>query len=186
MQKDLARRYQSWGEFSFDLADAFRAEHLAHRTEEVADSEKFNTLRGMPFFNEFSDAELWEVMRISSWENLPAGTTIMQDGDPGDFFCILASGEVKVTKRKKLLNVLTPGECFGEMAYIRGGELPRHATVESMTDVLVSEFETGRDWIRGIRRRWPFLSRQIARAARTHPQARGRLRRFDELTDPAK
>ena len=52
--------------------------------------------------------------------------------------------------------------------------------------VLVSEFETGRDWIRGIRRRWPFLSRQIARAARTHPQARGRLRRFDELTDPAK
>ena len=94
MQKDLERRYQTWGEFSFDLAEAFRSEQLSNRSQEVADSEKFNTMRAMPFFNDFSDAELWEVMRISSWENLPTDTVIMQDGDPGDFFCILASGEV--------------------------------------------------------------------------------------------
>ncbi|MBV8393650.1 MAG: hypothetical protein JOY81_10760 [Alphaproteobacteria bacterium] len=49
--------------------------------------------------------------------------------------------------------------------------------------VLVSEFETGRGWIRGARRRWPFLSRQIVRARR-HPWAPGRLHKFDELTDP--
>jgi len=29
------------------------------------------------------------------------------------------------------------------MAYIRGGELPRHATVESMTSLLLAEFEPG-------------------------------------------
>ena len=86
MQKDLERRYQTWGEFSFDLAEAFRTEHLADKSQEVADSEKFSTLREMPFFNEFSDPELWEVMRISTWETLPAGITIMQDGDSGDFF----------------------------------------------------------------------------------------------------
>lgn len=51
--------------------------------------------------------------------------------------------------------------------------------------VLVSEFETGRDWIRGARRRWPFLSRQIVRA-RGHPWAPQRLHKFDELTDPQK
>ena len=27
------------------------------------------------------------------------------------------------------------------MAYIRGGEMPRHATVESMTGILLAEFE---------------------------------------------
>jgi hypothetical protein len=48
---------------------------------------------------------------------------------------------------------------------------------------LVSEFETGRDWIRNVRRRWPFLSRQIVRA-RCHPWAPDRLQKFDELTDP--
>jgi hypothetical protein len=51
--------------------------------------------------------------------------------------------------------------------------------------VLVSEFETGRDWIKGARRRWPFLSRQIVRA-RDHRWAPQRLHKFDDLTDPAK
>ena len=51
--------------------------------------------------------------------------------------------------------------------------------------VLVSEFETGRDWIKGARRRWPFLSRQIARARR-HSWAPRRLHSFDDLTNPAK
>ena len=41
----------------------------------------------------------------------------------------------------KLLNMVNEGECFGEMAYIRGGEEPRHATVEAMTDLIVAEFE---------------------------------------------
>ena len=51
--------------------------------------------------------------------------------------------------------------------------------------VLVSEFETGRDWIKGARRRWPVLSHWIA-GARRHPWAPGRLQRFDDLTNPAK
>ena len=142
MQKDLERRYQTWGEFSFDLAEAFRTEHLADKSQEVADSEKFSTLREMPFFNEFSDPELWEVMRISTWETLPAGITIMQDGDPGDFFCILASGEVKVTKRKKLLNVLSAGECFGEMAYLSRTGNERMADVATMSDSRVIKIKT--------------------------------------------
>ncbi len=134
MHKELDRRYATWGEFSQDLAEAFRTEHLANRTQEVADTEKFNTMRGLSFFNDFSDAELWEVMRISSWENLPAGTVIMRDGDGGNFFCILTSGEVKVTKRKKLLNLLTPGECFGEMAYLSKSGHERSADVATMGD----------------------------------------------------
>ena len=142
MQKDRTRRYANWGEFSFDLAEAFRTEQLSHRTDEVADSEKFNTMREMAFFSEFSDAELWEVMRISSWENLPADTTIMQDGDPGDFFCILASGEVKVTKRKKLLNLLTPGECFGEMAYLSRTGNERSADVATIADSRLIRIKT--------------------------------------------
>lgn len=142
MQKDLERRYQNWGEFSYDLAEAFRSEQLAHRTDEVADSEKFSILRAMPFFEHFSDAELWEVMRISSWENLPAGTTLMRDGEQGDFFCILASGEVKVTKRKKLLNVLNAGECFGEMAYLSRSGSERSADVATMSDSRVIRIRT--------------------------------------------
>jgi len=142
MQKDLDRRYANWGEFSFDLAEAFRTGHLASRTQEVADAEKFNTMRALSFFADFTDAQLWEVMRISGWENLAADTPIMQDGDKGEFFCVLASGEVKVTKHKKLLNVLAPGECFGEMAYLarRGNE--RTADVSTISDAQIIKIRT--------------------------------------------
>jgi len=142
MQKDLERRYETWEAFSFDLAEAFRSGNLGEHGEEVADSEKFNTMRSLAFFDEFSDAELWEVMRISTWENLPAEHTIMQDGDKGDFFCVLAQGEVKVTKRKKLLNILAPGECFGEMAYLSRTGNERSADVATMSESRVIRIRT--------------------------------------------
>ncbi len=117
MQKELEQRYRDWDEFSDDLAAVISSEQAA-RKDEFADSEKFNILRGLPFFADFGDAELWEVMRISSWEYCKPGKALMFDGQTGDFFCLLASGEVKVIKRGKLLNILNAGECFGEMAYI--------------------------------------------------------------------
>ncbi len=117
MQKELEQRYSDWDAFSDDLAAVISSEQAA-RKDEFADSEKFNILRGLPFFANFGDAELWEVMRISSWEYCNPGKALMFDGQTGDFFCLLASGEVKVIKRGKLLNILNAGECFGEMAYI--------------------------------------------------------------------
>lgn len=119
MAKELEKRYRRWEEFSFDLAGAFRAERVrAQKSQDFADSDKFETLRKLAFFEQFSDAELWEVARISSWRHASAGETLMKEGELGEFFCILAEGEVKVTKRGKLLNALQAGEPFGEMAYL--------------------------------------------------------------------
>jgi serine/threonine protein kinase len=133
MAKDLERRYQTWDELSFDLAEVFRSEEIRRRSDEVADSEKFNTLRAMEFFGEFTDAELWEVLRISSWQDAASGTALIRQGDAGDFFCILASGEVKVTKRNRLLNILNAGECFGEMSYLSRQTNERSADVITLS-----------------------------------------------------
>lgn len=141
MQKDQTRRYQTWEDLSKDLADAFRAENLARNSEEFADSEKFNSLRAMRFFQRFSDPELWEVVAISRWEKAAAGATLMQEGDIGEFFCLLASGGVKVTKNRKLLSVLGPGECFGEMAYLSETSNMRGASVIAARDSRVIRIE---------------------------------------------
>jgi len=45
-----------------------------------------------------------------------------------------------VTRQGRLLNMINEGECFGEMAYIRGGEVPRNATVDSVTELLLAKF----------------------------------------------
>jgi eukaryotic-like serine/threonine-protein kinase len=138
MQKELEQRYRNWDEFSDDLAEVFRSEEAEQRKEEFADSEKFNTLRGLPFFANFSDAELWEVMRVSGWEYCKPGKVLMREGETGDFFCLLASGEVKVIKQGKLLNILSAGECFGEMAYVsRASGSVRSADVVTLSDARV-------------------------------------------------
>ena len=46
-----------------------------------------------------------------------------------------------MTRGGRLLNMVSDGECFGEMAYIARRRGARHATVESHTDVLLAEFE---------------------------------------------
>ncbi|HZN86122.1 MAG TPA: protein kinase [Burkholderiales bacterium] len=134
MAKDLAQRYASWEDFSLDLAEVFRNEGLGGRTQKFADSDKFESLRKLPFFANFTDAELWEVARISNWRGAQAGELLMKEGEPGNFFCLLAEGEVRVTRKGKLLNILHAGECFGEMAYLSKDEHLRGADVTVMAD----------------------------------------------------
>jgi len=134
MAKDLAQRYATWEDFSLDLAEVFRNEGLGGKKERFADSDKFESLRRLPFFTNFTDAELWEVARISNWRTAGAGELLMKEGEPGSFFCILADGEVRVTRKGKLLNILHTGECFGEMAYLSKDEQLRGADVTVMEE----------------------------------------------------
>ena len=149
MAKDLEHRYAEWEEFSLDLAAVYRREPAVVQGQPVAeqqfaDSDKFETLRALPFFENFSDAEIWEVARISSWRNARAAEVIMREGERGDYFCLIADGQVKVTKRGKLLNVLRAGECFGEMAYLQKGAQVRGADVTVMIDCKIVSVPTGR------------------------------------------
>ena len=88
-----------------------------------------------------NDAEFWELAVAAKWTRMAKGRVIVRENAPGSSFFFLAKGEAKVTLGGKLLNMVHEGECFGEMAYIRGGEEPRHATVEAMTDLVLAEFE---------------------------------------------
>jgi len=134
MAKDLERRYQAWEDFSLDLAEVFRNEGLGGRSQKFADSDKFESLRKLPFFANFTDAELWEVARISNWRVAAAGELLMKEGEQGNFFCILADGEVRVSRKGKLLNILHTGECFGEMAYLSKDDHLRGADVTVMAE----------------------------------------------------
>ncbi len=134
MAKQLEDRYPSWDAFGQDLAQAVRSHQLHMTKAEFGDTEKFDILRATPFFADFSDVEIWEVLRFSDWQRVPPGTVIIHDGEPGDFFCFLAEGELKVTKNGKILNLLTSGECFGEMAVISRQGQARGADVVALTE----------------------------------------------------
>jgi CRP-like cAMP-binding protein len=133
MHKEAAKRYLSGDEFAHDLIEARRAGLGASAQDHFSDADKFAALRAMRFFGRFSEPELWEVIRIGLWERASAEHVVVREGEGGDFFCILVDGEMRVTKNKKLLSLLGPGECFGEMALLHSA--PRSATVTAETDM---------------------------------------------------
>jgi len=133
MQKEVDARYATWEEFSHDLAQSFRNKHLSTQVHDVPESQKFEILRSLSFFAEFSDVQIWEVVRFSAWDDTAAGTVVMKDGEPGEFFCFLAEGELRVTKRGQMLGILTPGDCFGEMAVTSRNNRTRGADVMAQT-----------------------------------------------------
>jgi serine/threonine protein kinase len=114
MSKDVAQRYQTWDEFSRDLVGFFSNKRAVQ--EDKVDTEKFDTLRELAFFKNFSDVELWEVLRIGEWRKVGKDEVVFNDGDAGDSMLVIAHGTVKVLKQGRLLNLLHQGDCFGEMA----------------------------------------------------------------------
>jgi serine/threonine protein kinase len=137
LQKDTANRYQTWDEMAHDLATALGNEEKLEQG--FAESEKFDTLRKLEFFRLFSDVELWEVLRLATWHKAGRDAVLIQESDIGSSFFILISGEVKVVKQERLLNVLKAGECFGEMAYLGKQKFQRSASVVALSEIAVIE-----------------------------------------------
>jgi serine/threonine protein kinase len=140
LQKNIRERYQTWEEVSHDLVAVFG--NLQKPEKSIPDSEKFNALRQLTFFKNFADVELWEVLRVTTWNKHGPGHVLLKEGEVGKSFFILTAGEVKITKQDKLLNVLRAGDCFGEMAYLGKKQFQRTASVTGSTDITVIEIKS--------------------------------------------
>ncbi len=139
INRDPKERYKSWLDFGKDLSQAFVSLRLAG--ESISESEKFNKLREFPFFEDFNDVALWEMVRIGSWKTVAAGTPLIREGEEGDGFYLLVDGEVKVTLSGKPLASLKPGACFGEILYFTERVQRRTTTVTTGSDATVIEFK---------------------------------------------
>ncbi len=138
LQKKTADRYQTWSDLAGDLVEALGGSR-AKAQEGMPEAEKFDTLRKLEFFHVFSDVELWEVLRLAKWHRLPRASVLIQEGDIGSSFFIIADGKAEVRKQDRMLTVLEPGECFGEMAYLGKQKFQRSASVVAVTEVVVIE-----------------------------------------------
>jgi serine/threonine protein kinase len=176
LAKKPAARYESWTAFAHALAEAVRP---VLPEGEIPDSERFLSLKRVAMFAGLDDAEIWELAKAAHWSRARKGDAVIREKESGASFFFLAEGEAKVTVNGRLLGLLNPGECFGEMAYIRGGAEPRQATVEATTDMLLAEFEPGtlgemtlgaqlqlmRALVRNVVDRLVFANRRVGRGA---------------------
>jgi serine/threonine protein kinase len=139
MEKDVAKRYQTWEEFAHDLVSF--SSHVVTAQGEIFDTEKFDVLRSLVFFKNFSDVELWETLRISRWRKVLAQEHVLHDGERGCCFYIMAQGTVRVSKKGRLFNLLHRGDCFGEMAHFVEHNFKRSTDVIAKTDAVLIEID---------------------------------------------
>jgi eukaryotic-like serine/threonine-protein kinase len=142
--KDPAKRYPSWLEFGKDITRAFMNLRIdATSPAPASDSERFGKLRDMAFFKDFGEVELWEVVRIATWQQIDAGTVLMRENEQGDSFYVLVEGEVEVMMIGKSVAVLKPGSCFGEILYFADNVEKRSTTVTARERITVVQIKAG-------------------------------------------
>lgn len=141
IRKQATERYASWAELACDLATVHEQLEPAASTD-VSDTRKFNILKTLAFFRDFTDVELWEVLRVSKWRPFNANRTLIEEGRIGGSIFILAAGEARIMKNDAFLGLIETGHCFGEMAYIHGMKKPRSASVVSNSPVTVIKIRT--------------------------------------------
>jgi CRP-like cAMP-binding protein len=90
-------------------------------------------LAGVPLFSGLSPRHLRRLADLAEEVRFDAGTPIVQEEQPGGTMYVILEGEAKVTRGKRTLNRLYPGDFFGEVSLLDGG--PRTATVVAETPV---------------------------------------------------
>lgn len=106
---------------------------LARIDREVAVPEReLALLTRLPLFAPLPPATIEHLARSLQPLRVKAGEEIVREGEPGDRFYVVASGEVDVAAEGKALRSLGPGEYFGEIALLR--PVPRTATVIARED----------------------------------------------------
>jgi serine/threonine protein kinase len=131
MAKEASARYANGQEMAADLAGVFS--HLTEHAPPPAEDKKFNTVRELSFFNEFTDKEIGEVIAASEWKQFQSLDSIVDEGTLEHSFFIIVSGDVAVVKAAKQISTLTKGDCFGEMSYVMKAQ--RTASIVAIGDV---------------------------------------------------
>lgn len=127
LQKIPEDRYQMGLDLATDLSKAF--DLLERPKDDITVQEKFNSVKKLEFFQGFPDAEVWEILRASTWQDYSKGDNIIIEGELDDCFYILVSGKVSVRKNNKIIRTLDIGDCFGEMGYL--AKTKRTASIEA-------------------------------------------------------
>lgn len=112
-------------------------------SEEV---EKKDFLKNVSLFDGIQDSDKEKIEQVVLRGTVPSGTVFFKEGEAGDAFYVITSGEVAVIKndgdKESLIAVIKgtdENNFFGEMALV--GDLPRSATVVARTDCSILEIE---------------------------------------------
>ena len=112
-----------------------------------------SVLRKHPIFSDLDPEAFDQLCRYAKHTTLKRGTTIVSKGDPGNSLIAVISGTVKISVtspdgRSAILNLIGPGEIFGEVAVLDGQARTADATANTNCEIYVID---RRDFIPFVR-----------------------------------
>ena len=122
----------------------------------------WNVCQRETLFRDLPKVTLTLVDSLRQRRTIRAGAVIFMRGDPGDSLCGVVTGRVRISTsraggREAVLNIIEPGETFGEIALLDG--MPRTATATAMESTELSVIQ--RDDFLALLRDEPILTLQL-------------------------
>lgn len=135
-------------------------------------------LAAHPLFGALDLDAIERLACYARFKSVPAGTIVFQRGDPGESIFAVCSGIVKISNRSAdgrdaVLNLIHPGDIFGEIALLDGE--PRTADAQAVTDCELMVIER-RDFV-------PLVARQPGLALKLIAMLCARIRRTSEQVE---
>ncbi len=126
-------------------------------------------LHQIPLFASLGEADLADLNEAVKVRSYRGGDTIVKQGEPGDEFYIIDSGQVRIVRQdasgvSTVIRYDTPGQFFGEASLLY--DEPRNATVEAVTDTTV--FAIPKEAFHAMVDRFPHVRRVLREAAGRH------------------
>ncbi len=128
-------------------------------------------LRRIWLFAGCTRAELRTVTKVVEEVDVPAGTLLVAQGEPGLLFFVVLAGSASVVRGKRTIAHLGPGEFFGELALL--DDQPRFASATADTDMTLLVLR--RKQFQRVLRDSPSMARRLMSSLAT------RLRDVDAL-----
>jgi serine/threonine protein kinase len=131
LQKEPGDRFANGLELAGKLTQVFQT--LRNKNDKIDKQERFDRLRTLEFFHDFSHSEIWEILRASEWREYSEGDEIIREGEMDDRFYVIVDGDVAVQSGRRETGTIGAGQGFGETSYVRGAR--RTATIAARTEV---------------------------------------------------
>jgi CRP/FNR family cyclic AMP-dependent transcriptional regulator len=151
---------------------------MAFRASDTTRSQSFDRralLRAHPFFKNLDDSIIDRLAPRAITRKIKKGAVVFRKGETGSSFYVVCAGAVRISTpseqgKDAIFNLIVPGEIFGEIALLDGGQRTADAVAIENGELMVIE---RRDFI-------PLLRDHPELAIRLIEILCGRLRRTSE------
>ena len=121
---------------------------------------KVDALAHVPLFARLSRGELTKIAKLADEVDLPAGKTLIREGQRGREFFVLLDGSADVRSDTRLLPPMRAGDFFGEIALVTDHERTATVTTSSPVRALVITDRAFRELLRT----YPEMQRKVLEA----------------------